>query len=411
MTGHRSLATRAAHAGLGADPLTGAVTPPLVPASIFAHGNPGGYEYGRETNPLWERLEAALATLDEGAAAVVFSAGVAAIAAVLATVPPGAAVVGPHNGYSGTRRLLHELHDAGRIESRLVDVADTAAVAAAVEGAALCCLESVTNPLLTVCDVPACVAAAHAAGARVMVDGTFTTPCTLRPLRLGADLVVHSLSKYAGGHSDLVLGAVVTADADAAAALASLRTRDGAIPGQLETWLTLRGLRTLEVRFRRQMENAAVIARRLAEHPAVVRVLYPGLPEHPHHERAARLLDGGFGAVVGVEVEGGSDRAEAVCRATRLWTHATSLGGTESTLERRGRYDLDAPLCAPGFVRLSVGIEDAGDLWDDLAAALDDTRPDGLTRGPAASCPPARPPPPSPPSRPRPAGARARRPR
>jgi cystathionine gamma-synthase len=375
MTGDWRLATRAAHAGLGADPLTGAVAPPMVPASIFAHGNPGGYEYGRESNPLWERLETALAALEEGSAAVVFSAGVAAVAAVLGTVPAGAPVVGPHNGYSGTRRLFGELHAAGRIESRLVDIADTAAVAAAVEGAALCCLEPVTNPLLTVCDVPACIAAAHAAGARVMVDSTFTTPCTLRPLRLGADLVVHSLSKYAGGHSDLVLGAVVTADAGAAAELTSLRTRDGAIPGQLETWLTLRGLRTLEVRVRRQMENAAVLARRLAGHPAVVRVAYPGLPEHPHHERAAGLLEGGFGAVVGVEVEGGAERAEAVCGGTRLWTHATSLGGTESTLERRGRYDLDAPLCAPGFLRLSVGIEDVDDLWEDLAAALDDTRP------------------------------------
>jgi cystathionine gamma-synthase len=375
MTADWRLATRAAHAGLEADPLTGALTPPLVPASIFVHGNPAGYEYGRETNPAWERLERALAELDEGAAAVVFSAGVAAIAAVLATVPAGAVVVGPHNGYSGTRRLLAELDAAGRIEARLVDIADTAAVAAAVEGAALCCLETITNPLLTVCDVAACVAAARAAGVPSMVDSTFTTQCTIRPLRLGADIVVHSLTKYAGGHSDLILGAVVTADDATAATLASLRTRDGSIPGQLETWLTLRGLRTLEVRFRRQMENAALLARRLATHDAVVRVHYPGLEDHPHHERAVRMLEGGFGAVVGVEVEGGDERAEAVCRATRVWTHTTSLGGTESTLERRGRYDLDAPLCAPGFLRLSVGIEDPGDLWDDLAAALAATRP------------------------------------
>jgi cystathionine gamma-synthase len=375
MTEQWSLATRAAHAGLGADPLTGAITPPLVPASIFEHGNPGGYEYGRERNPLWERLEATLAALDEGAAAVVFSAGIAAVAAALGTVPPGAAVVGPHNGYAGTRRLFHELDSAGRIEARLVDIADTEAVTAAVRGAALCCLEPITNPQLTVCDVPACAAAARAAGCRVLVDSTFTTPCTMRPLRLGADLVVHSLSKYAGGHSDLILGAVITAEESDAVGLRSLRTRDGSIPGQLETWLTLRGLRTLEVRVRRQMENAARLAEQLSEHPEVARVIYPGLPDHPQHERAARLLDGGFGAVVGVEVEGGADRADAVCRATRLWSHATSLGSTESTLERRGRYDLDAPLCAPGFLRLSVGIEDAGDLWADLEAALETTRP------------------------------------
>ena len=365
-----TIATRAAHAGLGADPLTGAIAPPLVPSAIFEHGNPGGYEYGREGNPLWERLEAALATLDEGAGAVVFSAGVAAIAAALGTVPVGAPVVGPHNGYSGTRRLLHELDAAGRIETRLVDIADTAAVATAARGAALCCLEPVTNPLLTVCDVPACVEAAHAEGCRVLVDSTFTTPVAMRPLRAGADLVVHSLTKYAGGHSDLILGAVVTGDPADARALRSLRTRDGAIPGQLETWLTLRGLRTLDVRFRRQMKNAARIAERLARHSEVVRVLYPGLAAHPQHERAARLLEGGFGAVVGVEVAGGDQRADAVCSATRLWSHATSLGGTESTLERRGRYDLDAPLCGPGFLRLSVGVEDADDLVADLDAAL-----------------------------------------
>ena len=372
-----TIATRAAHAGLGADPLTGAIAPPLVPSSIFEHGNPGGYEYGRERNPLWERLEAVLAALDEGAAAVAFSSGIAAIAAVLSALPPGAAVVGPHNGYSGTRRLLHELDEAGRIETRLVDVADTGAVAEAVRGATLCCLEPITNPQLTVCDVPACAAAARAAGCRVLVDSTFTTPLAMRPLRLGADLVVHSLTKYAGGHSDLILGAVITADAGDAAVLAGLRTRDGAIPGQLETWLALRGLRTLEVRVRRQMENAAVLAQRLCGHPEVVRVLYPGLAGHPHHESAARLLEGGFGAVVGVEVAGGDARADAVCRAVRLWSHATSLGGTESTLERRGRYDLDAPHCAPGFLRLSVGIEDAGDLWTDLDAALAATRAGG----------------------------------
>lgn len=370
-----ALASRAAHAGLGSDPASGAIAPPLVPSSIFEHGNPGGYEYGRERNPLWERLEATLADLDGGAAAVVFSAGVAALAAVLGTVPPGAAVVGPHNGYSGTRRLLHELDAAGRIEMRLVDIADTDAVSAASAGAALCCLETITNPLLTVCDVPACAAAAHAAGAQVLVDSTLTPPCTMRPLELGADLVVHSLTKYAGGHSDLVLGAVVAAGATDAEAIRSLRTRDGAIPGQLEAWLTLRGLRTLEVRVRRQMENAAALAHRLAGHPDVAAVHYPGLPAHPQHERAARLLEGGFGALVGVVVEGGVERADAVCRATRLWTHATSLGGTESTLERRGRYDLDAPLCPDGFLRLSVGIEDAADLIADLDAALAASRP------------------------------------
>jgi len=366
-------ATLAAHAGLSPDPATGAVVPPLVSSSIFVHGNPGGYEYGREGNPLWERLESALTALEEGSGAVAFASGMAAIAAVLELVPVGAVVVGPHNGYSGTRRLLTHMHRIERIEARIVDVADTAAVTEACNGAALCLLESVTNPLLTVPDVPACIDAAHDARALVAVDNTLATPCLLRPLGLGADVVVHSLTKYAGGHSDLILGAAICCDDGLCSRIRDWRTSAGAIPGQLETWLALRGLRTLEVRVRRQIATAAVLAERLEHHPAVSRVYYPGLSSHPHHARAGALLDGGFGAMVSIEVDGGADRAEAVCRATRLWTHATSLGGVESTLERRARYALDAGVVPPSLIRLSVGIEDVEDLYEDLAAALDST--------------------------------------
>jgi cystathionine gamma-synthase len=232
-------------------------------------------------------------------------------------------------------------------------------------------LESITNPLLTVPDLAACVAAGHQTGALVAVDNTFPTPLTLRPLDLGADVVIHSLSKYAGGHSDLVLGSATVRDPALGERLVSWRTATGAIPGQLETWLCLRGLRTLDVRLRRQMGSAAVLADRLSDHGAVERVHYPGLASHPHHDRAAAQLRGGFGAVVSFETTGGAARAEAVCTATRLWAHATSLGAVESTLERRARYELDAEVVPESLIRLSVGIEDVEDLWQDLDQALD----------------------------------------
>jgi len=368
-------ATVTAHAGLAADPQHGAVPPPLVPTSIYAHGNPGAYEYGREHNPVWERLEATLSALEAGAATSVFASGMAAIGAVLELVPLGARVLVPAQGYSGPRRLAAELNDAGRIAAVFVDIADTDAVIAAGRDAALWLLESVTNPLLTVPDLPACIAAGHAAGALVVVDSTFSTPLTLRPLELGADAVVHSLTKYAGGHSDLVLGSATVADAALGERMSSWRTAIGSIPGQLETWLCLRGLRTLDVRLRRQMESASAIAHRLGDNGVVERVHYPGLQGHPQHARAAAQLRGGFGAVVSFETSGGAERAEAVCSATRVWAHATSLGGVESTLERRARYELDAEIVPESLIRLSVGIEDVEDLWDDLDQALDSTDP------------------------------------
>jgi cystathionine gamma-synthase len=363
------MGTVAVRAGQHPD-VSGAVTPPLLPTSTFVHGNPGGYEYGRERNPTWERLESALVALEEGVAATVFSSGMAAITALVETVPIGARVVAPHNSYSGTRRLLAELTRIGRVEADLVDISDTDAVREASRGAALCCLESLTNPQLTVPDLAACIDVAHAGGALVMVDNTFATPCTMRPLTLGADVVIHSLTKYAGGHSDLILGAAVAGDAELAATLTQWRTMTGSIPGQWECWLALRGLRTLAVRVQRQMDNALALATRLESHPAITRVHYPGLASHPHHQRAAAQMHGGFGAVVSIEVDGGGERAEAMCQATSLWLHTTSLGSVESSLERRARYQLDADVVPASLVRLSVGIEDVDDLYDDLENAL-----------------------------------------
>ncbi|HET9051211.1 MAG TPA: PLP-dependent transferase [Candidatus Dormibacteraeota bacterium] len=365
----RRPATDAVHGGALADGGLGAAMPPIILSSTFVHGSPAGYEYGRTDSPTWHPLEGALTTLEGGAGCVVFASGMAAITSVVEQVPVGARVVGSDASYSGVRRLLRDLDATGRISSSFVDVTDTDAVAAAAEGASLVCLEVVANPLLGVCDVPACAAAAHDAGAVVMVDSTFATPILLRPLEHGADVVVHSLSKYVGGHSDIVLGAAVAAGADVRERLASWRTMVGAIAGPFEAWLALRGLRTLEVRMRRQCASALDLAGRLAQDPRVAAVTYPGLASHPQHDRAARLLEGGFGAVLGVDA-GSAEAAEAVCAATRVWRHATSLGGVESSLERRARYAMDAEICRPGYLRLSVGIEAVEDLWDDLDAAL-----------------------------------------
>lgn len=363
-------ATLLAHAGLD-DAEAGAVVPPLHLSTISRHDHPDAFGYSRSRNPTRSRLEAAVAALDRGGHAVAFASGLAALAAVLeAVVPVGGRVVGPLPGYSGTRTLLGRLSDRGRLRADLVDASDLEAVTAAVDGADLCIVEAMSNPLLGVPDLPAVAAAAHRASARLCVDATFATPLLLRPLEHGADLVVHSLSKYAGGHSDLVAGAVVVDDEGLAERLRDWQVHGGAVPGQLECWLCLRGLRTLEVRVGRQVATAALLAQRLSRHPAVERVLYPGLPSHPDHQRARRLFSAGFGAVIAIEVRGGAELAEALCREVSVWTHATSLGGVESTLERRARY-ADEEGVAVNLVRLSVGLEDPEDLWEDLAGALD----------------------------------------
>ena len=364
-------ATLAVHAGAEPSALDGAAMPPLVLSTIYENSRAGEHNYGRERNATWERLETVLAALERGPRAAVFASGMATIAAVVDTVPVGGRVVAAHNSYSGTRQLLRRLHDAERAEVVLVDIADTEAVTGSCDGAALLCLESLTNPMLTMPDLRACIDAAHDAGAMVMVDNTFATSVTLTPLTWGADVVVHSLTKYVGGHSDLLLGGLVCADPALAERLVEHRTLGGAIPGQLETWLALRGIRTLDVRMRRQMASAATLAGRLVEHRAVARVHYPGLASHPQHTRAARQLEGGFGAVLSIEVAGGREAAEAVCAATRLWLHATSLGGVESTLERRRRYLAESDAVPESLLRLSVGIEAVEDLAADLVSALD----------------------------------------
>jgi cystathionine gamma-synthase len=323
---------------------------PLAMASTY-HAT-GDLEYGRYGNPTWSAFEETLGAL-EGGRCLAFASGLATVATVLDLVGQGARVVAPRHAYNGTVMQLGDLEARGRLRAELVDVTDTDAVVAACADAALVWLESPTNPALEIADIATIATAAHDAGAYVVVDNTFATPLRQRPLSLGADLVVHSATKYLSGHSDAVLGAVVTADDELYAVLKGRRDLVGAIPGTLETWLALRGLRTLHLRVDRAESNAQELVRHLGEHPAVSEVRYPG-----------------FGGIVSVVVAGGADAADLVVRSTRLWVHATSLGGVESTLERRRRWRSEPDTIPDGLIRLSVGIEDVEDLWTDLSEAL-----------------------------------------
>jgi cystathionine gamma-synthase len=338
------------------------VASPLAP-------QPGDLGYGRWTNPTWQALETALGSL-EGGDALLFASGMAAVSAVVEQVPDGGRVLVPAAAYNGTLVLLGELAERGRLDVVGVQIADTDAVRTALAGGAhLLWLETPTNPLLEVADLPALVAAGHDAGAVVAVDNTFSTPLLQTPLAHGADVVVHSVTKYLAGHSDVLLGAAVTRDPVLREALHRHRTTRGAIPGPAEAWLALRGLRTLHLRVERASANAEELARRLAGHPAVARVRHPSLPDDPGHARAVAQMHG-FGAIVSIELAGGSEAAEELAAAVRLWVHATSLGGVESTLERRRRHATEPQDVPESLVRLSVGVEDVEDLWADLQRAL-----------------------------------------
>jgi cystathionine gamma-synthase len=338
---------------------------PVTFTSVYRAG--GAVTYGREGNPTWGALEEVLGLL-EGGSALVFSSGVAAISAVMEELPPGATVVAPRNGYSGMRALLADAERRGRLAPRLVDVTDTAATLDACEGAALLWIESPTNPLLGIADLATLISGARARGALAAVDNTLATPLTQRPFEHGADLVVHSITKYLAGHSDVLLGAVIAREPDWQQRLSHRRTTTGAIPGPMDAFLALRGLRTLELRMERAQRNAGELARRLADHPAVNRVRYPGLPGDPGHERATRQMRG-YGAMVSMELVGGPAAADAVCEEVRLLVPATSFGGLETSLERRNRLAGEEDVPA-SLVRISVGCEHIDDLWQDLDAAL-----------------------------------------
>jgi cystathionine gamma-synthase len=338
---------------------------PVFSSTYIAGGDRG---YGRFDNDAWAALETTLGEL-EGGRGLTFASGMAAAATLFDLVPVGGRVVAPQHAYSGVLGLLDQQASTGRLTVDRVDVADTAAVSAAAVGADMLWIESPTNPAMEVADVPALSAAGRAAGALVIVDNTFATPLLQQPLKLGADVVMHSATKFIAGHSDVVLGAIVTADDNLWTALEARRRSLGAIPGPMEAWLALRGLRTLALRLDRAQSNAAFLAERLLAHPRVSRVRYPGLPDDPGHERAAAQMSG-FGAILAIELGGDADGAQRVCESTALWVHATSLGGVESMLERRRRWPAEVPTIPEDLIRLSVGIEHPDDLWADLEQAL-----------------------------------------
>jgi cystathionine gamma-synthase len=352
----------------------GPLNVPMVLASNFQAGTmaaPGTGEGSRaysrtDATPTWEALETAVGQV-EGGHAVAFSSGMAAIAAVLDLVPSGSRIVAPEDCYFGVGELLADGQQQGRWAIDRIDLTDTAAVQAAVAGADLLWLETPSNPLLDVADLPALCAAGRRAGAIVGVDNTFATPLLQQPLALGADVVVHSATKFIGGHSDLLSGITIAREQALAGRLRHRRGLTGATPGALEAFLALRGLRTLALRLDRGQRNAAELARRLDEHPAISRVRYPGLPADPGHRTAAAQMTG-FGAVLAFEMAD-APTADRLCGALRVIVHATSLGGVESTIERRSKLPGQRHV-PPGLLRLSVGCEHIDDLWNDLNSAL-----------------------------------------
>jgi cystathionine gamma-synthase len=373
--------TLAIHAGQEPDPVTGAVVPPIYQVSTFKQdgvgGLRGGYEYSRSANPTRTALQECLTALEGGTAALAFASGLAASDCVVrATCRPGDRVLIPHDAYGGTFRLFDKVLSGWGLAYDSVPMSDPAAVRAALSAhpARLLWIETPTNPLLSIADIAALAGIAHDAGALLVVDNTFASPYLQQPLVLGADVVIHSTTKYLGGHSDVIGGATVVADADLGERLAFLQNATGAVAGAFDSWLTLRGIRTLGVRMDRHSQNAQRVADMLTSHPAVGAVYYPGLAAHPGHEVAAKQMRG-YGGMVSFRARGGEAEAVAICDRTRLFTLAESLGGVESLIEHPARMThasvAGSALEVPGdLVRLSVGLESGDDLLEDLRTAL-----------------------------------------
>ena len=371
--------TRAIHAGQEPDPVTGAVIPPISLATTFAQeavGKHQGYEYSRSGNPTRTALETCLASLEGCAHGLAFSSGLAAEDAILRLLRPGDHILIPDDAYGGTFRLIDKVWGPLGISHTSVGWRDLDAVATAWRPETrLVWVETPSNPALSIVDILAAASLAHERGGRLVVDNTFATPYLQQPLALGADLVVHSTTKYLGGHSDVVGGFVATDDPELADEVAFYQNAVGGVPGPLDCYLVLRGAKTLAVRMDRHCANAEAVVEMLVAHPAVSRVLYPGLASHPGHDLAARQMRG-FGGMVSFVVAAGEAAALEVVRSTTLWTLAESLGAVESLIEHPHRMThssvAGSPLeVDPGLVRLSVGLETASDLLADLSAALD----------------------------------------
>ncbi|MEU3818563.1 cystathionine gamma-synthase [Streptomyces sp. NPDC030392] len=377
---HQNFETRAIHAGNTADPLTGAVVPPIYQVSTYKQdgvgGLRGGYEYSRSANPTRTALEENLAALEGGRRGLAFASGLAAEDCLLrALLVPGDHVVIPNDAYGGTFRLFAKVASRWGVEWSVADTSNPAAVRAALtDRTKAIWVETPSNPLLGITDIAALADVARTAGVKLVVDNTFASPYLQQPLALGADVVVHSLTKYMGGHSDVVGGALITADEALGEELAYHQNAMGAVAGPFDSWIVLRGIKTLAVRMDRHCANAERVAQMLTEHPKVTQVLYPGLPEHPGHEVAAKQMRG-FGGMVSFRVAGGEEAAVAVCDRAKLFTLGESLGGVESLIEHPGRMThasaAGSALEVPGdLVRLSVGIENVEDLLADLRQAL-----------------------------------------
>lgn len=372
--------TRAVHDGQGFDPTTGAVIPPVYLTTTFVQKSIGdlrnGYEYTRGTNPTRDSLQVQLASLEGGRHGLSFASGLAAEDALLRTVlKPGDHVLMGDDVYGGTHRLVNRIFVPWGVTLSVVNMSDADAVRAAITPATkVLWVETPSNPLMTISDIAALAEIGHAAGALVVVDNTFASPYLQTPLALGADVVVHSTTKYLGGHSDVLGGAVVLNDDELASRIGFVQFAAGAVSGPMDAWLTTRGVKTLALRMERHCANAQAIAERLVEHPALEHVYYPGLPDHPGHELAARQMRG-FGGMLSITFAGGAAAARRFAESTRLFQLAESLGGVESLVNYPAEMthasvrgtELEVP---DNLVRLSVGVEDAADLVDDVLAAL-----------------------------------------
>jgi cystathionine gamma-synthase len=371
--------TRAIHAGQAPDPATGAVVPPVSFATTFAQAAVGehrGYEYSRSGNPTRSALETCLASLERAEHALAFASGLAAEDAVLRLLHPGDHAVIPNDAYGGTFRLFDKVWEPAGLGYTPAELTSLERVSEAWQsGTRMVWIETPSNPLLSIVEIEPLAAFAHDRGALVVVDNTFATPYLQQPLKWGADVVVHSSTKYLGGHSDVVGGVVATDDEELAMRIRFIQNAAGGVPGPMDCYLVLRGLKTLAVRMDRHCVNAAAVAELLCRHPSVSSVLYPGLPEHPGHDVANRQMTG-YGGMVSFVLAGGEPAALNVARSTALFTLAESLGAVESLIEVPHRMThasaADTPLAVePGLIRLSVGLETVGDLLDDLSAALD----------------------------------------
>ena len=377
-----SIDTLAIHAGQPPDPLSGAVMTPIVLSSTFAQDGPGqhkGFEYSRSGNPTRRALEECLAAIEGGKKGFAFASGLGATTTLLHTLRPGDHILSGDDVYGGTFRLFDKVMKLVGVESTFIDLSDVAKVRAAMRPTTrLVWMETPTNPMLKVFDIAAIAEVARAGGAVLCVDNTFATPVLQRPLALGAGLVLHSTTKYINGHSDVVGGAIVTSDDALGERLTFLQNAMGAVPSPFDCYLVLRGLKTLPVRVRSATASAAIIAERLAKHPAVERVHYPGLADHPQHALATRQMRGGYGAMISVVLRGGLEAATRFLERVSIFACAESLGGVESLAEHpaimthasvppEARRELGI---ADGLVRLSVGIEGVEDLWGDVESAL-----------------------------------------